>query len=696
MKRDTISSSLLTGHHPTLLTGILVVAVTAVVYGHVLDYDFVAWDDNLHVYDNPRFHPVTWSHVLTFWQAPYAHLYMPLTYTVWAALVWLSRMLRPDQLTAELLHRCNVLLHLGSVLVVYRLGLFLQTQGEEKRASGMCAAAAGALLFGLHPLQVEAVVWVSGLKDVLAGWWALVALWQYTEYTQATTRKRQRVHYSLATMAFGLALLAKPAAVVVPVLAWGLAVLYLRQPWRHTAWSVSGWLVVAGVWGVWTKTQQTDAMLGFIPPLWARPVIAVDAIGFYLGKLLWPLGLGPDYGRTPQLVLEHQTGYIACLAAIFLVGGLWWLRHRLQWLVLTMLLLVAALLPVLGGISFIFQDYSTVADRYAYLALLGPALGLRWALHQHRQCRMVWLGSLLLLGGLGWRSVEQVQVWRNTEALFTHALRVNPHSVLAHYNLGHTMAQQGKLEAAITHYHQALRLKPNYVFAHHQLGVALAAQGKLDEAITHYDAALRWQPAYTDAYNSLGLALIQQGKLDEAVRQFTRALEMLPRDARLHNNLGIALAAQGKYPAAIQRFTRAIELQPEYANAYHNLGLALPQQGQHSAAIAALRIALRLRPHWPQAMAALAQLLATQPSAQMLAEALALAEHACEATAYGDASLLHTLAVVAQAAGNPEKAQAMARQAHSLASAAGDTALATQIVTGFPPPVHREPLHAQP
>jgi hypothetical protein len=179
------------------LLGLLVVVVTAAIYMPIASYDFVAWDDDLHVYANPRLHPVTWSHMFAFWEAPYQYLYIPLTYTAWAALAWLSTQLLPmSPLHAPLFHGGNLLVHLGSTFVSYRLGLLL--------GLNPVAAAVGAAAFSLHPLQVEPVAWVSGLKDVLCGWWALTAIWGALVYLQTPEHRSQRQQYCLATMAFAL------------------------------------------------------------------------------------------------------------------------------------------------------------------------------------------------------------------------------------------------------------------------------------------------------------------------------------------------------------------------------------------------------------------------------------------------------------------------------------------------------------
>jgi tetratricopeptide (TPR) repeat protein len=665
----------------TWLGSVPLVVATVAVLGAVLDHGFT-WDDHPNIIDNPLFQPVTWAHVGAFWQASYERLYIPLTYTVWAAVVWLTQMCLPGPLTASLFHRLNLLLHLGNVLVVYRLGLMVVRAGEgEPAGHRVLAVAAGTLLFGVHPLQVEAVAWVTGLKDVLCGWWALVAVWQYLAYLQALQGWRQWSHYGLATGAFGLALLSKPAAVVVPGIAWLLAVGSMGQPWRQGLRALWSWFLLTAVWSVWTKVQQPDTALNYITPWWGRPVVAADTIVFYLGKVVWPVALGPDYGRTPQMVLGHAWSWITGLMMVGLGCVMWWKRQ--QWAAAGVVagVFVVAILPVAGLVPFVFQTYSTVADRYVYLAMLGPALGLAWVLRRLGSRHTIWALSLVVLMLLGWRSTGQVQVWRDTITLFTHALQINPHSALASNNLGWMLARQGQLDTAIAYFTQALRLKPALREAHYNLGKALATQGKLEEAITHYSFILQLNPTWAEVHDTLGAVLLRQGQIDQAIEHYTQALRLKPGWARPTNNLGDAMVKQGKLDEAIAWFSQAIQEQPAIPEAPYNLGGVLSLQGRFTEAIAAYREALRRRPHWPQAATHLAWVLATQPtpSAQDMTDAITLATEACQASGFRHALPLRTLAVAYHVAGQEQTAVKLASQALMVAQAANDATLMAQI-----------------
>lgn len=190
----------------------------------------------------------------------------------------------------------------------------------------------------MHPLQVEAVAWVTGLKDVLCGCLSLVAVWQYVEYVRGSeeaagslgrdSAQRARRHYAWATGAFMLALVAKPTAVIVPLVAWILDVWGWQRAWRTRVPALLAWGGMALLWSIVTSHIQPATALVVTPPLWARPLIAGDAITFYLAKLVVPIWLAPDYGRSPEVVLTQSWLWLSGLGPWGLAVVLWWQRTR--------------------------------------------------------------------------------------------------------------------------------------------------------------------------------------------------------------------------------------------------------------------------------------------------------------------------------------------------------------------------------
>ncbi|MDP8214813.1 MAG: tetratricopeptide repeat protein [Candidatus Euphemobacter frigidus] len=543
-------------------------------------------DDNIHIYDNPYITLPSLSGTLRLWTRAHQSMYIPLTFTVWLGVASLSRMfsvgIGPHFLDPRLFHLLNLTLHLLNVLLVYVILKALIGSVPVARGRGWegerekVAAALGALLFSLHPVQVEPVIWLSSLKDLLCGFWSLAALWLFLRFAgwEACGKYRGKGWAISATGCFILACFAKPAAVVVPLLA--VLLLTFRSPRSRCGWRgrfllspphllALIWLVIAIPFMIAAKVAEGDINLDLVAPLWSRLFIAADAVGFYLGLLFFPWRLGVDYGQTIQVIMGHSWFYFAWLIPVGLVISLWLQRDRRQWLV-SLAVFVTCFLPTVGLIPHGFQNFSTVADRFLYMAMLGPALALAWLLCRYRKRVVIVTGAVIVML-LGVRSIYQRRVWINDVSLCQHTLQLNPNSYYAHDCLGLALVEQGMVEKALPHYRRAIQIKPNYPSAYNNLGVALARQGKYEEALPYFKLVVTNRPEQAEAHNNLGAALARLERYEEAVFHYRSALQLKFAYPMAHYNLGIAMEKQGRYEEACAQFEEVIRLQPDFASA---------------------------------------------------------------------------------------------------------------------------------
>ncbi|MDX2501589.1 MAG: tetratricopeptide repeat protein [Deltaproteobacteria bacterium] len=588
---------------------IILVLAPVIVFWPVFGHQFLRYDDSVVVYKNPFLQQPSFDNFIHFWRYPYEGLYTPITYTVIALAAWAPMLLSGTATAAippdpRVFHGLNLFLHLLCVLSVWQIIRLLLRRTNQKDTpqsdNGAAlpiewAACGGALLFAIHPIQIEPVAWAAGLKDVLFGLLSLTAVWFYLLSVEAQSASRRRGCYWLATGVFILALLAKPTAVVVPVIAWLLAAWGWQRNWRDQISSLLLWFMIALAWGLLTRWVQPGTVLDFKPSFWTRPLIAGDAVAFYLYQLVWPLGFGPDYGRTPQYVSQHAWLYITGLVPWIVAAWIWLKRKNLPWLAATAGVFVVGLLPVLGLISFSFQRFSTVADRYVYLAMLGPAIALAWSL-MRPQKYIATAGGAFVLGIFLLFSIFQLPHWQNNEAFFKHALEINSDSSFSHNNLGLVYADSGRPQEAIQHYNEALRIEPEFAVAHLNLADALVDQGQYREAMQHYDEAIRIVPNYARAYTNKGSALARQKRYTEAIEAHRMALKLEPGFAEAYNNLGNTLMRQRRIQEAEQNFNQALKLNPSLARAHINLGIVLAMQKRFEEAIGHFSEALRLQP----------------------------------------------------------------------------------------------------
>lgn len=446
---------------PRLIVPLLVLATLA-AYWPVLGHAFISYDDHYFISRNPAMNPPTGASLRAWWTEPQFELYVPLTFTAWGGLSLLART-PPDAagvaLDARVFHAANLLAHVVAVLLAYRL-LRLLTRAPWP-------AAAGALLFALHPVQVQAVAWVSQLKDLLCGALSLAALGWYVSAVDGRARgdvsgtaakgkppsggldgagaacaSRQddappgnrpsavrAIPYALGTIALVLATLAKPGAVVVPLMALVVDRVLLRRPYAAIARAVAPWFVLVVPCVLWTRWAQPSRRFAAPVSPWVRPFVAADAVAFYLYKLVWPAWLGVDYKRTPRYAERHNYLYFTWLVPV--AAGLAVLRlrqlGRLPAGVLAgALVFVAGLLPVLGFVRFNSQAYSTVADHYLYLPMTGvalcvaSALATDWCREARRRWRVV-IACGLILTALGVRTWFQTWHWRDDASFLPHA-----------------------------------------------------------------------------------------------------------------------------------------------------------------------------------------------------------------------------------------------------------------------------------
>ena len=689
----------------------LLLAVAAwIVFGQTLHHGFVNYDDqdfvtaNLHIQGGLSWEGVKWAFSNTE-QAAY-----------WAPLMWLSHMLAWQLFGPNPWghHLVNVLLHAANTVLAFLV--FRRMTGATWRSLMV------ATLFGLHPLRVESVVWVTERKDVLSVCFGLLALLFYVRYVQKVASGESphpasgssspspvpSVHsaanhsildYGLALFFFACGLMSKAMLVTWPFVMvlldfWPLRRFQISSPipipsspvpsvaenpgfWRLVFEKIPFFALAAAASVVTFLVQKRGGavMAGETLPLGARGANALVSYCRYLGKMFWPTELAvfyPHPGHWPMEQVLLAGGVLLGISILFIAK-----RRRYPFLLVGWLWYCGTLVPVSGLVQSSLQ---AMADRFTYVPSLGVLVLATWGgyeLASRRRCHAIALSvagaaAIVLCVAV---TRQQIGYWKDSVVLWTHTLACTSGNFLAHINLGGELARQGKLAEAVGHYEQALQLKPNYADGCIYLGVALARQGKLAEAIQHYERALQLRPDDAGAHYNLGIALIRQGKFSEAIEHYQRALQLNPDYAEAHNNLGIALLRQGKVTEAREQYERALQLNPEYAEADFNLGIALARQGKVAEAIEHYQRALQLNPDYVEAQNNLGSALARQGKG---AEAIQHFERALQVNP-GYAEARCNLGVALSGQGRAAEARQQFEQALKLATAQGNTALAESV-----------------
>ncbi|MBX7168933.1 MAG: tetratricopeptide repeat protein [Pirellulales bacterium] len=532
---------------------LVLVALTLAVFHHVGSHGFV-FDDLINIQSNDQ---LNWAGLGRFWREPYASMYIPVTYSFWVAEAEAARTLRPTasnlQLDPGLFHFANLALHVAVAVLVF---VWLRTL----RLNSL-AAVAGALLFAVHPLQTETVNWVTETKGTLAALFGCGALLVFGQSLAAKPAKRWPL-FGAATLLLALALLSKPSAAAIPLIALAVEWGFQQRPLRRLALPLAIWaaLVVLVAW--WAASEQeASALRNLAAPAW-RPLVAADAVSFYLQKLVSPFAYCLDYGRTPAWLVKQPAIYFTWVLPVALAAVLAALPRQRTWLT-ALAVFVAGLAPTLGLIPFAFQEISTVADRYAYLAMLGPALAVAAILtyYDRRPVLFGVFGLLLVFGFIANRASEH---WQNQATVFNRALAVNPRSVMGNLAIGNLLVSVGKFDEGLAHFRRGLESDPQHPGLIGNLGIALEGAGQYEEASEVLHKALKLRPDNHLAHIGLGRIYQRAGDQAHAIESFERAIELNDSVPEAHVFLAQALADSGATGPAIEQFERALQMHPQW------------------------------------------------------------------------------------------------------------------------------------
>ncbi|MDA2930390.1 tetratricopeptide repeat protein [Acidobacteria bacterium AH-259-O06] len=552
------------------LVVLLLASLTLVVYASVGNYEFVNVDDDLFVTSNARVREgLTWENV--------GWAMRSLEVAFWQPLTWLSHMLDCELfgLNPAGHHLMSVLLHVLNVILLFWV--------LERMTGALWCSAFVAALFALHPLNVESVAWVTERKNVLSTLFWLLTMGAYVGYVRNPGWKR----YSVVMGAFVLGLMAKPMLVTLPCVLllldyWPLGRLGKDRkelPERLPRLVLEKIPLLVPVAAVSVLAVEAQSKAGALPtfgmlPTGVRVANAVVSYGLYLKKMVWPMDLAVFYPHPGSSV---KTWWVV-LAAVVLVGislGVWWRRQSSRYLVVGWLWYLGTLVPVSGLVQV---GGHAMADRFAYVPLIGLFIMVTWGaaeIAQSAHLKKQWpvAAGISVVMVLALLTQLQLSHWRNSIALFEHALQSTTNNHLAYSNLGLAFLERESLDEAIYHFYKAIEIAPMFALAHSNLGTALQRKGMLDEALKYSIRALEINPDLPEAHNNLGIVLFRKGRLNEALQHFSRALEIKPDYVPAYYNLGIVMADQNRIKEAIECFRQVLKLDSGHAGARRRLAL---------------------------------------------------------------------------------------------------------------------------
>ena len=596
------------------------------VYVPTVRHSFVLWDDDNLVVENPIVRDVSMRSVWRAFTTYDPELYIPLTFLSYQV----DQTIAGGQ--AWPFHTTNILLHAVNALLVFFVLLRLSN-------GNIFVASAAGVLFAVHPLHAEAVSWVSARKDLLSAAFFLGSLLAYMRF-QKTDSVRW---YALALGFFLFALLSKVVVVGLPLILLLLAWRNGERVDRALCRRLAPFFILSVVF-LCIAFIGKSVQAGRASPA-ELLLVGFANIGLTLRHIFVPVDFSVLYPYEGD-VSPIQPVFLWSVAIVLAIGFFIVALHKktpdaLFWLGFGLITILPTMLNARRGEA---DDLYLTSDRYGYLpsvaVFAAVAMVLRFLLeHIPLRVRSAAVMTLVIVPvALGFLARQQSTVWRTTDALFAHVLRLSPGSHTAYHNiaaiehrhgdfvravdyyhasleiqplpktwanLGHALLSLKRPEEALASYNKALALNPRSKEAHLGLGLLAGSSGNHAAALDAYDAALEIDLQYLQAHINRGATLLAMSRTDEAITGYQRALDINPSSHTALFNLGVAFMKTGKTSDAEHAYRQAIRVAPDLIPARINLALLLAVRQQYDEARTVLHEALKIDPQNPQVQQAL-------------------------------------------------------------------------------------------
>lgn len=555
---------------------LVLVIIALIVYLPALNGGFV-WDDDDYIKNNTLIHTINLKEIFTHYVMGNYH---PLTVLVYAFEYHFFGVAEKGY------HAINMMLHcLNTILVFYVIFRL-----SEKTVVAFVAA----ILFAVHPIHVESVAWASELKDLLYTFFFLASYIFYLKYLKENQKKF--IVYSV--LLFLLSLLSKAMAASLPVAL--LLTDYFKggKITTKTFINKAPYFALAIIFGVVAVFAQKSSGATDIAvfPFPQRIIFACYGFFTYLFNLVLPMQFSAyyPYPIRPGADLPSQYYLYPVLMLVLLAGLFYSLKSSKKILFgigffAVTVFLVLQLLPVGGAI---------MADRYCYIPsigifyLAGEAFFGLWNRKSYKYPAIIAISAFVVF--FSSKTYARCSTWKNGLTLWTDVIDQYQTIGVAYNNRGIILANQKRIDEAMSDYNKAIQLEPKFPRALNNRGVLLKGQKKYEEALSDFNKAIELDPTYSSPYNNRGVIYKIQNKLDEAVLDFNKAIELKSTYTEAYFNRGNTRKMKSNYDGAVSDYEKAIELRPNYAEAYYNKGLSEYDSGkkdvgckdmQHSASL---------------------------------------------------------------------------------------------------------------
>jgi protein O-mannosyl-transferase len=548
--------------YATLL--LLVLGLSFLVYANTTSFEFV-YDDWLQITRNPQLE--SWKNIPGFFLGDVwgfaehitAGSYYRPVFTLWLFLNYKAFGTNPHWW-----HLITVLLHVLATYLVYLLGRrLLKSEG-----AGLIAA----LFFGLTPLHIESVAWITDGIDTMMG---IFFIGSFLLFLRA--REQERLISAGSLVLYGLALLVKETAGVLPaiVFAYEWAGMGVREP--KSSWLASAKrgilaaLPFGGVTVVYAVARRM-ALHAMAAPQQDQPVGMIlktlpAVLWFDIQHLLWPFRTSEFYGVEFVRSANFGNFVLPLIAVVVVLGALYFVAQRSRLVHFAAWWMALPLIPALVGLAM-YDERDLVHDRQLYLSSIAFYIVVAAAVQCIENKKLFVAVTAVIACAFGITTTWQNRYWADDFSLYTRAIEVAPRNPLPRNHLAYVYMQKGDYKTALEIYHQALALDPQSWRTTMNLGSAYFQTGELQEAEKFYERAIEVYPKNANQRNSsqyyyLGQARLRMGHFAEAEQPLRTAVEINPSGFGYHFGLGYVLLQEGKLKEAREQFEADLAVNPQ-------------------------------------------------------------------------------------------------------------------------------------
>jgi tetratricopeptide (TPR) repeat protein len=511
-------------------------------------------------------------------------------------------------------HLFEIVLHILSGALIWglvRRTLSLPFFGGRFENVANALALAVTVLWALHPLQSEAVIYVTQRTELMVSFCYVATLYASLRYWQSEVQPARGTWLGLATLACAAGMASKEIMVSAPIIVLAYERTFIagsfRQAWRNSrplyVCLAATWILLAALNFSGPRSHSTGFGSGVPAYVWWFTEAKVLLTYARLAVWPWPLVIHYEYDYLDSLSTAWP--WVAPAAGIALVAALlFWRRTAIGFALLLMFAILSPTLivPVVTEVAAERRMYLPLAALVAIAVTVFYRLLARLADSRARddanRARPAWplVLTLFFCGGIATvgsvAAARRAMVYNDPLMLWQDALAHQPNSSSVRINLGMMLTEAGRLPEAITQFEAAWRLKPDAADAANNLGMALIRCERPAEAIEPLEKAVSVEPDFAEAHNNLGVALGQLGREQESIYHLEEAVKLRPDYVEAHMNLGLAMARHGQPAAAAQHLELALQARPNLLMAYQPLVAAYVEQGRPAAAAEAAQRAL--------------------------------------------------------------------------------------------------------